>query len=188
MLTNAGGADFYDLAREHSTCGSSGKKGGELGWLSRGSYYPDFESVAFVAPVGVVTRAVTQRGAHLLKVTAERFESPVAQMTVQELAELLSNDVLCEEVQFVDVREQHEMDTAALPNFRLFPLSLSEEWGPHIGTMLNPDMETVVLCHHGVRSMTMANFLCNNGFQDVKNVTGGIDAYSRGVDRNVPMY
>lgn len=94
MLTNAGGADFYDLAREHSTCGSSGKKGGELGWLSRGSYYPDFESVAFVAPVGVVTRAVTQRGAHLLKVTAERFESPVAQMTVQELAELLSNDVL----------------------------------------------------------------------------------------------
>lgn len=65
-----------------------------MGWLSRGSYYPDFESVAFVAPVGVVTRAVTQRGAHLLKVTAERFESPVAQMTVQELAELLSNDVL----------------------------------------------------------------------------------------------
>lgn len=82
------------MAREHSTCRSSGKKGGELGWLSRGSYYPDFESVAFVAPVGVVTRAVTQRGAHLLKVTAERFESPVAQMTVQELAELLSNDVL----------------------------------------------------------------------------------------------
>lgn len=50
----------------------------------------------------------------------------------------------CEEVQFVDVREQHEMDTASLPNFRLFPLSLSEEWGPHISTMLNPDMETVV--------------------------------------------
>lgn len=44
----------------------------------------------------------------------------------------------------MDVREQHEMDTASLPNFRLFPLSLSEEWGPHIGTMLNPDMETVV--------------------------------------------
>lgn len=44
--------------------------------------------------MGVVTRAVTGRGAHLLRVSAERFESPVAQMTVQELAELLSNETL----------------------------------------------------------------------------------------------
>lgn len=44
------------------------------------------------------------------------------------------------------------------------------------------------LCHHGVRSMQMSAFLQSKGFLDVANVTGGIHAYSIGVDPGVPTY
>lgn len=57
-----------------------------------------------------------------------------------------------------------------------------------ITEMLDPSKKTVVLCHHGVRSMNMSQFLVQQGFSDVHNVTGGIDAYSRGADPNVPLY
>ena len=62
----------------------------------------------------------------------------------------------CEEVQFVDVREQHEFSIARLPHVKLLPLSTSSEWAPTIQQTLDPDTETVVLCHHGVRSMNAA--------------------------------
>jgi rhodanese-related sulfurtransferase len=54
--------------------------------------------------------------------------------------------------------------------------------------MLDPGKETLVLCHHGVRSMRAALFLASQGFRDVKNIEGGIDAYSRRVDSSVPLY
>ena len=54
--------------------------------------------------------------------------------------------------------------------------------------MLDPEKETLVLCHHGVRSMRAALFLASQGFQRVKNIEGGIDAYSRQVDSSVPLY
>jgi hypothetical protein len=62
----------------------------------------------------------------------------------------------CEEVQFVDVREPWEHSTAKLPHFKLFPLSDSGSWAPTIDDTLDPQTETVVLCHHGMRSMQMA--------------------------------
>jgi rhodanese-related sulfurtransferase len=62
----------------------------------------------------------------------------------------------CEEVQFIDVREQHEFNIARLPHFKLLPLSESSEWAPTIQEQLDPAAETVVLCHHGVRSMNAA--------------------------------
>ncbi len=63
-----------------------------------------------------------------------------------------------------------------------------QEWGPNVGDMLDPGKETLVLCHHGVRSMRAALFLASQGFRDVKNIEGGIDAYSRRVDSSVPLY
>lgn len=59
-------------------------------------------------------------------------------------------------MQFVDVREPWEHDTAKLPYFKLLPLSQASSWAPNIDTELDPDTETVVLCHHGMRSMQMA--------------------------------
>lgn len=69
---------------------------------------------------------------------------------------LLAAALQCEEVAFVDVREQWEYDTAKLPHFKLFPLSQASSWAANIEDQLDPDTETVVLCHHGMRSMQMA--------------------------------
>ncbi len=63
-----------------------------------------------------------------------------------------------------------------------------QEWADRLDEELDREALTVVLCHHGVRSMSVANFLVERGFQRVVNVSGGIDAYSRLVDRSVPRY
>ncbi|KAG2496330.1 hypothetical protein HYH03_005560 [Edaphochlamys debaryana] len=180
------GAPFEELARTHSSCGSS-KRGGELGWLSRGTFFPQFELAAFATPVGGITRATTGRGLHVIKVLEEKFQASVSQLPAESLLELLGSPALLEDMQLVDVREEWEFQTARLPGFKLMPLSSFNEWAPQVGQLLDPSKETVVLCHHGVRSMQMSQFLVQNGFQDVKNVTGGIDAYSR-VDPSVPIY
>ena len=66
----ADGADFADLAREHSTC-PSGQQGGELGEFGPGMMVPEFDEVVFSADVGSVQGPVkTQFGYHLLEVTS----------------------------------------------------------------------------------------------------------------------
>ena len=65
----AGGADFADLAAEHSLC-PSGQDGGALGEFSPGQMVPEFDKVVFSAPVGEVQGPVkTQFGWHLIEVT-----------------------------------------------------------------------------------------------------------------------
>ena len=46
----------------------------------------------------------------------------------------------------------------------------------------------VVYCHHGVRSMVVANWLVARGVKGVHNLDGGIDAWSTQVDRDLPRY
>ncbi len=66
------GEDFSALAKQHSICPSA-RRGGELGWLSRGSYLPAFEEAAFAAqPGAAAVRATTERGHHLIKVLQEK--------------------------------------------------------------------------------------------------------------------
>jgi rhodanese-related sulfurtransferase len=52
---------------------------------------------------------------------------------------------------------------------------------------LDQEKETVCLCHHGVRSMQASQWLLQQGFTNVKNVTGGIAAMAR-IDPAVPEY
>ena len=64
------GADFADLAKQHSSC-PSGKQGGDLGEFGPGQMVPEFDKVVFSAPVNEVQGPVkTQFGYHLLEVTA----------------------------------------------------------------------------------------------------------------------
>ena len=66
----ADGADFADVAKEHSSCPSSGR-GGDLGEFGRGQMVPEFDEVVFSAEVGSVEGPVkTQFGYHLLEVTS----------------------------------------------------------------------------------------------------------------------
>ncbi len=64
------GADFGELAKQHSTC-PSGQRGGDLGQFSRGDMVPEFDTVVFNEAVGEVHGPVkTQFGYHLLEITS----------------------------------------------------------------------------------------------------------------------
>jgi rhodanese-related sulfurtransferase len=108
------------------------------------------------------------------------------EITVTELATKLAD--VDQIYQFVDVREPHELELAALPQFINLPLSEHADWSPEIYTRLDKDLETLVLCHHGMRSAQMCQWLIAQGFTNVSNIIGGIDAYSYHVDTSVPKY
>jgi peptidyl-prolyl cis-trans isomerase C len=66
----SGGADFADLAKEHSSC-PSGQQGGDLGEFGPGMMVKEFDEVVFSADVNTVQGPVqTQFGYHLLEVTS----------------------------------------------------------------------------------------------------------------------
>ena len=66
----ANGADFADVAKQHSTC-PSGARGGELGEFGPGQMVKEFDEVVFSAPINEVQGPVkTQFGYHLLEVTS----------------------------------------------------------------------------------------------------------------------
>ena len=58
------------------------------------------------------------------------------------------------------------------------------------GKLLELDVEhtIVCICHHGVRSMQVALFLEQNGFDKVSNLTGGVHAWAQQVDNTMPTY
>ena len=53
---------------------------------------------------------------------------------------------------------------------------------------LKPDDEIVVICHHGIRSFQIANYLNDNGYKQIVNLTGGVDAWAESVDTNMAQY
>lgn len=114
------------------------------------------------------------------------FNQPLPQISVQELAQRLAES--CEGLQLIDVRENQEIAIAHLEGFEHLPLSEFAEWSAQIQTRFDPNAETLVLCHHGSRSTQMCQWLLNQGFTNVKNIEGGIDAYSIRVDPNIPQY
>jgi rhodanese-related sulfurtransferase len=83
----------------------------------------------------------------------------------------------------VDVREPWEIATASLAGTLNIPMGDI----PSRLTELDPDRETIVMCHHGVRSAQVAMYLARNGFERVLNLAGGIDSWSE-VDPSVPRY
>ena len=89
----------------------------------------------------------------------------------------------------LDVREPWEVAQASIKageGFELRCIPMHEILGRL--QELNPDHPIACLCHHGARSMSVAAFLVNNGFEDVNNITGGIDAWSLSADPRVPRY
>ncbi len=109
-----------------------------------------------------------------------------AEVDVNWLRQKLDSD--SHPIQLIDVREPQEIAIASIPGFQSFPLSQYGDWEKTIGTVLDPHVETYVLCHHGIRSAQMCAWLIHQGFILVSNVIGGIDAYSMQVDSKIPRY
>lgn len=84
----------------------------------------------------------------------------------------------------LDVREPWEYSLAKIEGSQLIPLgTLPQSLGK-----LDRNAEIVAYCHHGMRSADAAGFLLQQGFTSVKNLAGGIDAWSLQIDATVPRY
>ncbi len=105
----------------------------------------------------------------------------IKNLTPSEVDELLKSD---KNILLIDVREPWEYETAKIENSQLMPLSKFAEESMN----LNPDDNIIIYCHHGVRSLRACSFLVNNGYKNVINLDGGINAWSREVDPSVPRY
>ncbi len=84
----------------------------------------------------------------------------------------------------IDVREEWEHKIARIDNSELMPLSNFNEYLPK----LNPEEMIILYCHHGTRSFTVGSYLIRNGFKNVINMEGGIEAWSEIIDNKIPQY
>ena len=89
-----------------------------------------------------------------------------------------------EQFVLLDVREPEEVAIVRLPGSVHIPM------GEVPGRLheLDPDKETIVYCHHGVRSLRVANFLAQRDFEHVMSLAGGIDAWAVEVEPGMRRY
>ena len=91
-----------------------------------------------------------------------------------------------EKLLLLDCREPDEYDTVHIAGAQLIPMSQLvdrlAELEPH------RQQPIVVHCHHGGRSLRVANWLTQQGFTDVKSMAGGIDQWATEIDPALPRY
>lgn len=182
------GMSFAEIASTVSMCASR-SRGGNLGWFSAGMMAPDFERACFEAEAGSLVKVRTDFGWHLINV-AEKRHRPT-DITPVELRDRIRAGKTAG-VQFMDVRSPDEVARASIPGVEWVNLPFNEysEWGDKIlaGQILDASKETVVICHHGMRSSRTAQFMLQNGFSSVVSLLGGIDAYALEADPSVGRY
>lgn len=103
------------------------------------------------------------------------------QITVMEYKEWLDSG---EAHLLLDVREPKEVATAAIQPCLELPMQTI----PQRMEELPKDSPIVVICHTGNRSMKVCQFLGQYGYDNVVNLMGGINAWSRQIDPSVPLY
>ena len=84
----------------------------------------------------------------------------------------------------LDVREPWEYQIVHLEGTQLVPMRKV----PEIVATMDPHQEIIVICHHGIRSRQVALFLEHQGFSNVVNLSGGLDAWARHTDTSLPTY
>ena len=103
------------------------------------------------------------------------------EITVKELKSLLDSGT---QVNLIDVREPSEYEFCHIDGSRLVPVGQVLN---RIGEF-NARGEYVFYCHVGERSGWVVNLLRQHGFQKVKNLRGGIDAWAMEIDPSMPRY
>jgi len=101
--------------------------------------------------------------------------------SVALISEKLNNDPT---ITLIDVREESERELCFIQGSIRLTEALAEEI---IGSW-QPDTELVFYCHHGIRSRAAAEYFLKQGFKNVFNMTGGIEAWSLLIDTQVPRY
>ena len=91
-----------------------------------------------------------------------------------------------EDFVFIDCREQNEYDLVKIEGATLIPMS---EFPDRVGELEKfKSSEIVIHCHHGGRSLNVANWLKNNGFENPLSMAGGIDVWAQEIDTSLPRY
>ncbi len=104
-------------------------------------------------------------------------------LTAPEVAALIAESSGGAHV-LLDVREPWEYETCRIDGSISVPMNTI----PGRLEELDRDASIICICHHGARSMRVAQFLEGNGFTQVTNLTGGIHAWSQQVDPAMPTY
>jgi rhodanese-related sulfurtransferase len=84
----------------------------------------------------------------------------------------------------LDVREPWEFEKACIEGSKRIPMGEV----PTRVQELDPDEHIIIVCHHGMRSLSVTNWLRQQGFEKVQSMRGGIDGWARTVDPKVPIY
>jgi rhodanese-related sulfurtransferase len=84
----------------------------------------------------------------------------------------------------IDVREPHEFQYCHIPGSVNIPMN---KLAGALNT-LDPAQETVVICHHGMRSAQSGQFLIGHGFSNIINLKGGVAAWAVEADPKMPTY
>ncbi len=88
------------------------------------------------------------------------------------------------EIIIIDVREDWELEHCKITNCLHIPMNLI----PDSLHQLEFNLPIIVYCHHGLRSMQIANFLTSHGYIHVLNLEGGINAWANDVDSDMATY
>jgi sulfur-carrier protein adenylyltransferase/sulfurtransferase len=105
----------------------------------------------------------------------------IGEITVEELAKWRDDG---RDFTLLDVREPDEVQIASIEGAQWIPMRDI----PARVSELPKEHPIAVFCHHGGRSERVARYLAMQGFAEVLNVDGGIDAYAQRVDNNIPRY
>jgi len=107
----------------------------------------------------------------------------IKNLTPVELAAWLVGEVHLKPL-LLDVREGWEFQVGHIDGSLPMPMHTI----PDKLSELDTQQPIVCICHHGARSMQVALFLEQNGFTDVRNLTGGVHAWAQQVDSAMAMY
>jgi len=111
------------------------------------------------------------------------------EITVTDLGEKLKSD---EKFILLDVRELSELEYVKITDDRLqvTPMSRLGQEGVNAlsESIQSQEIPVYIICHHGTRSMQVAGWLVQQGYKNVINVSGGVDAFARQVDSTIGFY
>jgi monothiol glutaredoxin len=103
------------------------------------------------------------------------------ELSVQAAADILKGE---NPPALVDVREEFEREICKIPG----SVQLTEELAEEMLAHWDKNAPIIFSCHHGGRSRGAAEYFQSQGFSQVKNLSGGIDAWSMYIDPSVPRY
>jgi rhodanese-related sulfurtransferase len=111
-------------------------------------------------------------------------ESPTLpiEITPAEVSELLKEGL---PVRLIDVREPAEHAICHIEGATLIPM---QSIPTRLQDLDDPGIRLIVFCHHGVRSLSVADWLRRQGVENCQSMAGGIDLWSLRIDPAVPRY